>query len=103
MFDVYVMGLQRLPGIDAVDRKGPNPGEGFRGCRVGKERAVAYGQELLRTVGPDRLMWASDWPFADHENQFSDQDTIDAVRAWVPPGPARDRIFGRNPLGLYFS
>jgi predicted TIM-barrel fold metal-dependent hydrolase len=73
------------------------------GYRVGKERAVEYGQELLRTVGPDRLMWASDCPFAGHENEFSYQDTIDAVRAWVPPGPARERIFGLNALGLYFS
>ena len=61
------------------------------------------GQELLRAVGPDRLMWASDWPCADHENQVNYQDTIDAVRAWVPHAPARGRIFGLNALGLYFS
>lgn len=73
------------------------------GYRVGKERAVEYGESLLRTVGPERLIWASDCPFAGHENQFSYQDTIDAVRAWVPTGSARDRIFGLNALGLYFS
>ena len=73
------------------------------GYRVGKERAVEYGRELLRTVGPDRLIWASDCPFAGYENQFSYQDTIDAVRVWVPAGPAQDRIFGLNALGLYFS
>ena len=72
------------------------------GYRVGRERAVEYGRELLRTVGADRLMWASDCPYAGFEGQFSYQDTIDAVRAWVPPGPARDRIFGLNALGLYF-
>ncbi len=73
------------------------------GYRVGKERAVEYGEALLRTVGPERLIWASDCPFAGHENQFSYQDTIDAVRVWVPTGPARDRIFGLNALGFYFS
>jgi predicted TIM-barrel fold metal-dependent hydrolase len=73
------------------------------GYRVGRELAVECGETLLRTVGPDRLMWASDCPFAGHENQFSYQDTIDAVRAWVPPGAARDRIFGLNALALYFS
>jgi predicted TIM-barrel fold metal-dependent hydrolase len=73
------------------------------GYRVGGDRAVEYGRELLRTVGPDRLMWASDCPFAGYENQFSYQHTIDAVRAWLPPGPARDLVFGRNALGLYFA
>lgn len=73
------------------------------GYRVGQQRAVEYGRELLRRVGPDRLMWASDCPYAGHENQFSYQDTIDAVHEWVPPGPARERIFGLNALGLYFS
>lgn len=73
------------------------------GYRVGSERAVQYGQELLRRVGPERLIWASDCPFAGFEGQFSFQDTIDAVTAWVPAGPARDRIFGLNALELYFS
>lgn len=73
------------------------------GYRVGSERAVEYGRELLRCAGPDRLLWASDCPFAGFENRFSYQDTIDAVRAWVPSGPARDRIFGLNALALYFT
>ena len=58
---------------------------------------------LLKPMRPDRLMWANDCPLAGHENQFSFQDTIDAVHAWVPPGPARERIFGLNALGLNFS
>lgn len=73
------------------------------GYRVGPARAVEYGEKLLRTVGDERLIWASDCPFASYENQFSYQDTIDAVRAWVPSGSARDRIFGLNALALYFS
>lgn len=96
----------RCSGFQALLRsieKGRTWAKVSGGYRVGQERAVEYGQELLRKVGPDRLMWASDCPFAGHENQFTYQDTIDAVHAWVPAGPARDRIFGLNALGLYFS
>jgi predicted TIM-barrel fold metal-dependent hydrolase len=71
--------------------------------RGGAERVVEHGRDLLRTVGLDRLMWASDCPFAGYENQFSEQHTIDAVRTWLPPGPARDQVFGRNALGPYFA
>jgi len=73
------------------------------GYRIGKPLGAQCGRELLRQVGPDRLLWASDCPFAGHENTFAFQDTIDTVHAWVPEGPARDRIFGLNALALYFA
>lgn len=72
------------------------------GYRLGNEKAAAYGAALLERVGSERLIWGSDCPFAGHENEFTYQDTIDAVRAWVPQGPARDRVFGLNALSLYF-
>lgn len=73
------------------------------GYRIGKPLGERCGRELLRQVGPDRLLWASDCPFAGHENTFAFQDTIDTVHAWVPEGPARDRIFGLNALELCFT
>src|ERR1051325_479915 len=35
--------------------------------RLGKEKAAEYGRYLLKTMGPDRLLWASDCPFVGHE------------------------------------
>ena len=70
--------------------------------RLGKEAAAAYGRELLKQVGPDRLLWASDCPFVGHEKEVTYRDTIDAVLAWVPEA-ARERIFAENALALYFK
>lgn len=70
--------------------------------RLGKEAAAGYGRELLRRVGPDRLLWASDCPFVGHEKEVRYQETIDAVLDWVPPGRAREKVFAENALELYF-
>lgn len=58
---------------------------------------------LLSEVGPDRLVWASDCPFAGHEGQVSYQDTIDWLVEHVPDADARRKIFGETALALYFS
>ena len=71
--------------------------------RLGEELGAVYGRELLKQVGPDRLLWASDCPFAGFEGKVSYRQTIDAVLAWVPAGPVRHKVFGENALKLYFS
>jgi predicted TIM-barrel fold metal-dependent hydrolase len=71
--------------------------------RLGKAAAASYGRELLRRCGPDRLLWASDCPFVGHENEVAYRDTIDDVLAWLPEGPARDKVFHDNAMALYFS
>lgn len=71
--------------------------------RLGKEAAAAYGRELLRRAGPERLLWASDCPFVGHESQVKYRDTIDDVLAWLPAGAAREKVFASNALALYFG
>jgi len=71
--------------------------------RLGEARGAAYGRELLRVVGADRLLWASDCPFVGHEHEVTYQQTLDAVMAWVPAGEARHQVFGGNAMRLYFS
>ena len=71
--------------------------------RLGLEAGATYGRELLKQAGADRLLWASDCPFAGFEGKFSYQSTIDAVNAWVPEGPVRHQIFGGNAMQLYFG
>jgi predicted TIM-barrel fold metal-dependent hydrolase len=60
-------------------------------------------QVLLSEVGPDRLVWASDCPFAGYEGKIAYQETIDWLVACVPDADARRKIFGETALGLYFS
>lgn len=71
--------------------------------RLGKEASAAYGRELLRRAGPERLLWASDCPFVGHESQVKYQETIDDVLAWLPAGAAREKVFAANALALYFG
>jgi predicted TIM-barrel fold metal-dependent hydrolase len=71
--------------------------------RLGEDLGAVYGRALLQQVGPDRLLWASDCPFAGFEGQMTYQRSIDAVTAWVPEGALRHKIFAENALKLYFA
>jgi predicted TIM-barrel fold metal-dependent hydrolase len=73
------------------------------GYRLGEERVVAYGRELLRAAGPDRLVWASDCPFVGDEKATTYQRTMETVNAWMPDDATRRKVFGENALKLYFS
>ena len=67
------------------------------------EVAAGYAKELLRVAGGERLVWASDWPFAAHETKVTYADTLAAFHAWVPDGRLRRQIGGETPLRLYFA
>lgn len=62
-----------------------------------------YARELARISGGERLVWASDWPFAAFEDTVSYADTLAAFAEWIPDPAYRRRIGGRNPLEFYFA
>jgi len=66
-------------------------------------QAQEWGRVLVREAGPERLVWASDCPFAGHEGQVTYQETIDWLINCVPDPEARRKIFGETAMGLYFS
>jgi predicted TIM-barrel fold metal-dependent hydrolase len=65
--------------------------------------AAQYATELVRRTGGERLLWASDWPFAAYEGKVSYADTIAAINDWVPDEAIRRRITGENALRFYFT
>ncbi len=73
------------------------------GYRIGEANAATYARELLRVVGPDRLLWASDSPFASFEHTMTYQKAVDALYDWVPDAKTRRKITADNPVALYFS
>jgi predicted TIM-barrel fold metal-dependent hydrolase len=73
------------------------------GYRIGADAAATYARELLRRVGPDRLLWASDSPFASFETSMTYQQAVDAFYDWVPDAPTRRKIAADNPIALYFA
>lgn len=64
--------------------------------------ATDFARELLRRTGGERLVWASDWPFAAFEGRVTYGQTVAALSEWVPDPAMRRRIGGRNALELYF-
>ncbi|WP_137176362.1 amidohydrolase [Roseomonas sp. AR75] len=67
------------------------------------EAARSYAQALLRVSGGERLMWASDWPFAAFEDKVTYARTIADLQDWVPDPAQRRLIAGETPMRLYFG
>lgn len=74
---------------------------GFR--MPSREATRSYAQALLRVSGGERLMWASDWPFAAFEDKVSYGQTISDLHDWVPDAATRRLITGDTPMRLYFG
>ena len=77
------------------------PGEPQRDPRT-RPLAQELAQALVRSLGPERLLWGSDCPFVGHESHVTFQDTLDEFAAWVPDAATRRRI-SDTALSLYFS
>jgi predicted TIM-barrel fold metal-dependent hydrolase len=51
---------------------------------------------------PDRLVWGSDWPHANHEGVMPNSTNLfDLLLDWVPDQVTRNRILVDNPAQLY--
>ena len=71
--------------------------------RVGPERARAATPMLLDAFGPDRLMWASDWPHTDTglNRVTTYPQTLRWFEDWVPDMATRQTILVDTPAKLY--
>jgi predicted TIM-barrel fold metal-dependent hydrolase len=61
---------------------------------------AALAARLLRESGPERLLWASDWPFVGHESGVTYRDMVESFVRAVPDASIRERI-GRTGARLY--
>jgi predicted TIM-barrel fold metal-dependent hydrolase len=69
--------------------------------RLGGADPQRYVDALLQAGGPQRLVWASDWPFVGHETEISYQNCIDWLTGWIPDEATRQLILADVPLGLF--
>jgi len=67
------------------------------------QAARDYAAALIRAGGGERLVWASDWPFAAFEDRVTYADARATLEDWVPDERTRQRIAGETPLRLYFA
>lgn len=67
----------------------------------GEEIAAAAAPMLLATLGPERLLWGSDWPHTQFE-KVSDYATVRArLDSWVPDPVQRQAILEDTPGQLF--
>ena len=56
---------------------------------------------LRREFGPDRLMWASDWPHTGYEGKVSDVTLRAQLDTWVPDPDERRIVLAETPARLF--
>jgi predicted TIM-barrel fold metal-dependent hydrolase len=62
---------------------------------------VSAVQLLLDRLGPDRLMWGSDWPHTQHEATATLFDGLRLLTRAVPEADTLERILVRTPQSFF--
>jgi len=58
-------------------------------------------EHLLTTLGPDSLIWGSDWPFPEVSPRLSYGDTLIPLERWLKSPEERDKVLWQNPARLF--
>lgn len=69
--------------------------------RLGGARVQSYVDALLKAGGPQRLVWATDWPFVGHEDTITYAQCVEWLREWVPDEKVRTIILRDTPRELF--
>ena len=69
--------------------------------RLGGADPQHYVDALMQAGGPERLVWASDWPWVNHEAGTTYRGCLDWLHAWVPDEAARRSILADTPRALF--
>ena len=69
--------------------------------RQGGADCQPYVDALLDAGGPQRLVWASDWPFLSHEDHVTYEDCVNDLNTWVPDTATRHVILAETPAKLF--
>jgi predicted TIM-barrel fold metal-dependent hydrolase len=69
--------------------------------RLGGVDPKLYVEALLRAGGPQRLLWASDWPWTQNAEGMTYRRALDWLGAWVPDAAVRATILGATPRELF--
>lgn len=73
------------------------------GREAGNENAMLMMPSLLQHFGPERLVWGSDWPHAQHETFVDYDQTFAALESWVPDELIRRKILETTPTELFLQ
>jgi len=71
--------------------------------RLGALDASALARLWLGELGPQRLLWGSDWPCTNHEAQANYPALRRALDAWLGDAAAANAALVDNPQRLYWN
>jgi len=69
--------------------------------RLGGADPAPYAAALLGAGGPERLVWASDWPWTQHSEGLTYAKVLGWLDRWVPDAAQRERILGETPWTVF--
>jgi len=70
--------------------------------RLGQVDSTKLAKLLLLELGPEALIWGSDWPCTNHEAFADFDDLIEQAHAWIPED-IFEKVLSMNPLKLYWG
>lgn len=65
------------------------------------ELARARATRLLETMGPERLVWGSDWPHTQHEDLIDFGGSLAQLEDWIPNDAQRRQVLAQTPAELF--
>ena len=71
--------------------------------RLGETDACALARLWLGELGPDRLLWGSDWPCTNHEEEANYPALRHALDNWLQDASAVYAALVENPSRLYWG
>ena len=80
--------------VSGIYRLGGTPMENLHFA----EKALSL---MLQTLGPDRLLWGSDWPHTQHEQDVSFSSELDRLRRLACAAPLRQHLLCNTAAELF--
>jgi predicted TIM-barrel fold metal-dependent hydrolase len=65
------------------------------------EDAQPFASQILRTFGPDRCVWGSDWPFLRSPVRMDYAPLLTPLQRLIPDADARRRVLWDTPRSLF--
>ena len=69
--------------------------------RLGGVDAVSLARLWLKALGPEALLWGSDWPCTNYEHLANYETLLHELEHWVGPEHL-DHVLSHNPQRLYW-
>ena len=80
--------------VSGIYRLGGTPMENLHFA----EKALSL---MLQTLGPDRLLWGSDWPHTQHEQEVKFSSVLDRLRRLACAAPLRQHLLCNTAAELF--